>query len=205
MPASTSRFARLLRTLLITHLAVLLSACLALSEKPLSAPDASAVDADLIGAWQLSDDEGGTVTVHIGKENSLYCHPCAHALVYIEQLGDGRLSGDSYQGFVSRLGKLRYMNVRYRDPDRITEGYLFIRYALAGPDRLEVRIIDPEKLAKLVESKRLGGKLDAAGTGPAVLLTDPTSQLAGYFADPASDAAFGPVQTFVRIKPAPTP
>lgn len=205
MPAKTARFTRLLRTLLIIHLAVLLSACLALSEKPLSAPDASAVDAGLIGAWQLGDDEGGTVTVHIGKENSLYCHPCAHALVYIEQLGDGRLSGDSYQGFVSRLGKLRYMNIRYRDPDRITEGYLFIRYALAGPDRLEVRMIDPEKLAGLVEGKRLGGRLVTDGTGPAVLLTDPTSVLAGFFADPASDAVFGPAQTFVRVKPAQAP
>ena len=151
-----------------------LTACLPLAKHPASDPNQAQPEDRLSGVWLLRSPTADRQYVHIGREQQRALDPARSEIepglmrfwMISHQTSEGRLSEPfTMQFFCTHLGERHFANLAVPPEgagplSRVKpQGYWIINYELDG-DRLDVRLMDLEVAASLVESGRLAGQVE---------------------------------------------
>jgi hypothetical protein len=149
------------------------------SESPLCDPSQASADESLLGVWRVS----------IEKENRpAYFHfvaaPGNRIDIVIVAAEEGGAEVDAYEGFVTRLGSARYLNVKHKAPGaKEADGHYFIaRYEVKG-DLGRIDLPDEDVVKASIEGGKVAGRAEA----DEVRLTDTPENLR-RFVGAAGDA-----------------
>jgi hypothetical protein len=160
------------RNILIFISFILISAgCIPYSDTPLTDQAVETPDASLFGTWFWNEasDHG---FVHIGKD----ADNKTLLITMVEYRDDGRVDSTEFKGHTSRVGSLRFMNLKWTKPNESDKGYLLVKYEVSG-DTLKCSFPSLTVLKKAVESSALKGEILSSGD---VLIHASQEQLKKY-------------------------
>ena len=135
----------------------LLGGCIPYSLHPLTEPDAEPLDPPLLGSWYWSES-GGYGYIHIGREKDA----AGLRLVMLSIDNDGELELSQFSGHTSRLGKRRYLNLKWLPPDPEEPDYLTVNYRIAD-GRLGIGLMDNDPVTAAIGSGELAGTVTKEG------------------------------------------
>lgn len=174
-----------------------LCACVPISSRPLSAPEAAHLDRRLVGGWRVAANESAWTHVYFSRRSA---GSGAMRIVVLEPRKDGTLAMDAYEGFATRLPGADFLNIAYSEGDGRRSGYVLVRYRVREDGRLEVALPDEGRLKAAVAAGRIGGLIEARGSGTELTLTATPAALAEFLLSPAGEAAFQPPQLLERLR-----
>lgn len=131
------------------------SCYMAVSENPLSDPNAPAFDDRLKGLWGDTRD-GESAYLHIGKDKNDRTQ-----IVYVSHAGDGSLEYIPVTMFPTFIERNFFMNVRFLNENgemtKASEDYHFVKYDFPKPDRLSIAFINSEEVGAAIKKGGLVG------------------------------------------------
>jgi len=177
-------------------LAILLTACVVSSPRPLTPLSESRLDAGILGTW-MWNGTNEIVFVHIGRgqiENEF-------TILTVERGNEDTLKTESYTGHVSKIGDKRYLNIKWKDCGRNDCGYLFVRYKYKGPDQLSFSTMDPDEARRAVRSGKIAGRVLGEKWNHEVILDDSAERLRRFISS-NDEKLFHDFKDLTRITPA---
>jgi hypothetical protein len=163
-----------MRYLWFVWLAAVLNGCIPYSDNPLTAPDEESPDPAIMGTWFVRD-EGETVFLHMGIDEKTK----GLRVVMVEFDRDGAVKTSELIGHTSRLQENTYMNLRWDRPAEPEEGYLFVKYQVAG-ERIGLGLIRSDTVEKAIREGGVRGRIDDTQKPTSVRITDSSEQLRAY-------------------------
>lgn len=174
-----------------------LCACVPISSRPLSAPEAAHLDTRLAGGWRVAANESGWTHVYFSRRTA---GAGAMRIIVLEPRKDGTLAMDAYDGFATHLRGADFLNIAYSEGNGGRSGYVLVRYRLREDGRLEVALPDEGRLKAAVAAGRIRGLIEARGSGTELTLTAGPAALAEFLTSPEGEAAFQSPQLLERLR-----
>ncbi len=164
-------------------LALLLAACVPVSNRPLSDPAAARLAPELAGVWTARIEHEQAVLHILFRDERL-----AELLVTAERRGTEGPRGEwmAFTFFPSRIGGHDYVNLRYvtqsgANQAEPPEGYLFAHYRLSPDDGLDVWTMSADSAKQAIQDG-LAGEVKKGKWVDEVRFTASTAELAAYLA-----------------------
>lgn len=136
---------------------IVASGCLTSFRHPLGPPEDGFLESGLIGRWECaSADDPGTLDLTIVDFDG--------RRYYVEVREAGRAEPGRYRGHATRIEGATFLNLGLLGADGNHE-WSVMRYDLPGPDRLSLRMVDPDPFEDVIEDadrvrERLATRLD---------------------------------------------
>ncbi len=176
-----------MRALRLLGLLLALGTCGVESSQPLTTERSATLDKDLLGSWVVSDGEGAGMDFTIAHVGG--------AVVRVTALTtEGRDKG-TFEGHTSLVGKLKVLNLRLREGDELSGGYVFVRYQLTGDGSLETWLLDDVQVNAALKNGTLSGKRTQYG---GTWLTDTPARLVRYLTQATPEDRFQKFATLRR-------
>lgn len=138
---------------------IVASGCLAAFRHPLGPPEDGFVERGLIGRWTCAaaDDPGPLGLTIVDFDGRQY---------YVEAYQGAKPEPDRYRGHSTRLEGAAFLSLRDLGADGKDEWSVML-YDLPGPDRLTLRMVDPDPFEDVMDDadrvrERLATRLDDA-------------------------------------------
>lgn len=146
-----------LNALLISVL-FLISCCPSTSLNPLSDPNKSEIDKELIGHWKCTLEKDEDCTLVIGKKSRYKMEA-----IGISHKSNSELDIVRFPFFITISKKSTFINLRIEDFSDSTQkgdsGYIFAKYNLIDEDTLLFYLMSDEPIISAVRSNRLKGEI----------------------------------------------
>jgi hypothetical protein len=202
----TARTSWILATIALLTTTVGCSSGCVVSKYPLSAVDASTLDHQLVGTWEIVEDnpmkDPGRFLVETNPDSKT---------TLLVKSPDPKEKGQPLEVIATELGKRRYLSVRGLDQKGRDEWGIF-QYEWLDEDSFRLRLMDRNVLADEVKARRVSGRISERGKRRIdsnkqqgvitdVHLEEPTDRLREYV-EKSGDKLFEKHwETFRRIKP----
>jgi hypothetical protein len=183
------------------------------SNYPLSAEDASTLDRQLIGTWEIVEENptkepGGSLVEN--KPFFIEAKPASKSTLLVKS-PDPKEKGQPLEVINTELGRRRYLSVKGLEEKHQDEWGIF-QYEWLDEDSFRIRAMDPHVLAEEVKAKRVSGRISERGKRridndeKQVVITDvqleePTDKLRKYVEKRGDKLFEKHWVTFRRIKP----
>jgi hypothetical protein len=144
---------------------LLVTSCYPEFKNPLSPPEKTESDREIIGNWSRLSETGGKEFVCVFPRKSGWID-----IIYIYEIeSDVSIDGPNvlvYEGFTSIVRDNKLLCLRFRKKDFPgIEGkpkvfpYLFVAYQIEHDGKLIARMFSSEKIKRLIQEKKLAGKI----------------------------------------------
>ncbi|MDP6707392.1 MAG: hypothetical protein QF893_13695 [Alphaproteobacteria bacterium] len=193
---------RLGRAVMAAAVALLLAACVPVSNQPLSDPATARLTPELAGVWtaRIENEQAG---LHILFRDERL----AELLLTAERRGNEGPRGEwmAFTFFPSRIGGHDYVNLRYvtqsgANQAEPPEGYLFAHYRLSPDGSLDVWTMSAGGAKQAIQSG-LAGEIKKGKWVDEVRFAATTAELAAYLASHDPKTLFAEhMGTFRRLK-----
>lgn len=181
--AETAMIARCRWAFLPLLLVLALAACKVDSTNPITPVDSAQPDTALYGVWRFRAP-GELTYVHIGPAFSLGDAAAGAKartkIVVIDHKANG-LTDDSYDAYVSRVGRDRYLNVVQVDAGK-TVGFIFVRYTRIDANTLRFATMNEDALKAAIQAGRIKGTIRGEGLASETTITAPSTEIAEFLA-----------------------
>ena len=189
-----------MKRIVIVLLVLLLSACVASSDNPVSAPSMKEADARLVGTWKLLDTDKktgkqrGVAWLHIGwqKDN----RPFMDAVMVVFEKGEVDIA--RYHLFVSRVGDMTYMNIKEEKSGKTSKTFMIMKYTIDSKKGLSLYLMNNLAAKDLVRGGKIKGKIKGAFSG--VRITDTSANLAAILKSSDKKLFDSPMKPFSRVR-----
>jgi hypothetical protein len=176
----------MIRILCFLVLFPLFSSCVVEFDNPLVPEAKSIIDEELLGSWVAHHGKGERSFLHIDDEEN---HRVSFAWVMSSR--QGPVASTPGQMVLSKLGKRRFMSVRFRNcTDGFDQTHMIFEYLLDKDDNLIIQNMNVRKVQKAIEDKLLAGKVRGTGFDTEIRVTVTSEQIAKFIASRPSRELF---------------
>ncbi|NTV52897.1 MAG: hypothetical protein HGA76_07800 [Candidatus Firestonebacteria bacterium] len=170
---------RVLKVCVLIGWGFLIPACYFTSINPL--PKSPAVDPGLLGCWKVQCDE----KTPSPEQNYFLFLEDKDGFFQAVLLNDHYQYDEFYRGFCSEINGQKYLNVKQlswgneKSGPAMDKNYSLVHYKITEGKRLEITLLDEDKLKEALAKKRLQGSLPKPSDD--LVLSDSTENLAAFF------------------------